>query len=89
MDGRRMLERGAAILGVLGLFGVLPFYLAAGLAAPVWAIAALLVFWLALLTLAIRWFRTNPWPVLALPVLAAAVWWATMTLGEAVLDWQA
>jgi hypothetical protein len=89
MDGRRILERAASTLGVLGLFAVLPFYVASGLAAPFWAIILLLAFWLALLTTAIRWFTRYPWPILAMPLVAAAVWWVTMTLGESVLGWQA
>ena len=30
-----------------------------------------------------------PWVVLAMPFVAAAVWWLSMTLGESVLGWQA
>ncbi|MDT0215441.1 hypothetical protein Q9R29_16235 [Rothia sp. ARF10] len=89
MDNRRILERVVATLGVLGLLGLLPFYLASGLAAPLWAIALLLAFWLVLLVAAIRWFTRRPWWVLAMPFVAAAVWWLTMTLGESLLGWQA
>ena len=89
MDNRRILERVVATLGVLGLFAVLPFFVASGLAAPLWAVALLLAFWLALLVTAIRQFTRHPWPILAMPFVAAAVWWLTMTLGESVLGWQA
>ena len=89
MDNRRILERVVATLGVLGLLGVLPFYVASGLAAPLWAVVLLLALWLALLVLAIRSFTRRPWLVLALPFVAAAVWWLTMTLGESLLGWQA
>lgn len=89
MDNRRILERVVATLGVLGLFGVLPFYVASGLAAPLWAVVLLLAFWLVLLVTAIRWFTLRPWWILAMPVVAAAVWWLTMTLGESLLGWQA
>lgn len=89
MDNRRILDRVVATLGVLGLFGVLPFFVAAGLAAPLWAVVLLLAFWLVLLVVAIRRFTRRPWLVLALPFVAAAVWWLTMTLGESVLGWQA
>ena len=68
---------------------MLPIYAASGLAAPLWAIALLLSFWLVLLVTAILRFTRSPWLVLALPVLAAVVWWAVMTLGERVLGWQA
>jgi len=89
MDGRRILERVVATLGVLGLLGVLPFFVASGLAAPLWAVVLLLILWLALLVVAIRQFSRMPWLVPALPFVAAAVWWLTMTLGESVLGWQA
>lgn len=89
MDGRRLLQRSASTVGVLGLFAVLPFYAAAGLSAPLYAVALLLAFWLALLTTAIRWFTRWPWAILAMPFAAAAVWWLTMTLGESFLGWQA
>ncbi|MFW5469986.1 hypothetical protein ACOCJ4_08080 [Knoellia sp. CPCC 206435] len=89
MDGRTVVERLAAGLGVLGLLAVLPFYISSGLAAPFWAIVVLLVFWAALVLCAVRWFRTRPWLVLVLPLVAAAVWWASMMLGEQLLGWQA
>lgn len=89
VDRQHLLERAAATLGVLGLFAVLPFYIASGLAAPLWAIVLLMAFWLALLATAIRWFTRFPWPILAMPFVAAAVWWLTMTLGESLLGWQA
>lgn len=89
MSGRQILERVAAIVGVLGLFAVLPFYLASGLAAPLWAIVVLLAFWLLLLVTAIRWFTRRPWVILAMPFVAAAVWWLTLTVGEQTLGWQA
>lgn len=89
MDGRRLAERVAATLGVLGLLAVLPFFVASGLAAPFWAVVVLLAVWLLLLVVAIRSFSRSPWLVLVLPVVAAAIWWLTMTLGESVLGWQA
>ena len=41
MDGRRLLERVVATLGVLGLIAALPFYVSSGLVAPLWAIVVL------------------------------------------------
>lgn len=89
MDGQRLLERVVAILGVLGLVAALPFYLASGLVAPLWAIVALLVVWVVLAFCALRWFTRRPWLVLALPFVAAGVWFGAVTLGEQLLDWQA
>lgn len=89
MDGRVLLERAVATVGVVGLLVTLPFYLASGLAAPLWAIVVLMIFWLVLLITAFRWFTSRPWLVLLIPFLAVAVWFGAMTLGEQVLGWQA
>lgn len=89
MDGRRVLERVVATLGVLGLIGVLPFYVLSGLVAPLWAIVLLLLVWAALAVCSVRWFARRPWVVLVLPLVAAAVWFATIILGEQLLGWQA
>lgn len=85
----RIPARIAAVLGVLGLVAVLPFYLASGLVAPVWAIGLLWAVWLALAVMAVRWFTRRPWVVLVLPLLAVAIWWTAITLGEQALGWQA
>jgi hypothetical protein len=45
------------------------------------------VIWVGFAALAVRWFRSRPLAVLALPVLAVAFWWAAMSAGEAWLDW--
>ncbi|MFC7489077.1 MULTISPECIES: hypothetical protein [unclassified Knoellia] len=88
MDGRQVLERAVATLGVLGLIGALPIYVSSGLVAPLWAIVLLLLFWALLAVLSLRWFTRRPWLVLLLPVVAAAVWLLTLTLGEQLLGWR-
>ena len=55
-----VVQRVAAGVGVLGLLAVLPFYLASGLVAPLWAIIVLWVVWLGLGLLSLRWFRSQP-----------------------------
>ncbi|KGN39541.1 hypothetical protein [Knoellia subterranea] len=89
MDGRTILERVVAVLGIAGLFVVLPLYVSSGLVAPLSAIVVLLGFWLLLLVTAIRWFSRRPWVILAFPFVAAAVWWLAITLGEQAFGWQA
>lgn len=84
-----IVERIVAVVGVVGLLATTPFYIASGLVAPLWAILLLWVFWLALATLALRWFRARPWLVLLLPFVAAGIWWLSLTLGENLLNWQA
>lgn len=86
---RRIPERVAAAVGALGLLAVLPFYVSSGLVAPLWAIIVLLGIWAALAICAYRWFTRRPWVVLVLPVVAVAIWFAVLTLGEQVLGWQA
>lgn len=76
-------------LGVALLVAALPFYLASGLMAPLWAIGVLLLIWVVLFALACRWFRRHPYRVIILPVVAAAVWFGGMTAGELLLDWTA
>lgn len=89
MDGRQILERVVATLGVLGLVAALPIYVSSGLVAPLWAIVVLLLVWAALAVCSVRWFTRRPWVVLLLPFIAAVVWFAALTLGEQVLGWQA
>jgi hypothetical protein len=73
-----------AALAVIGFF-----YLSSGLIAPLWAVIVLLVIWVGLVVLGVVWFRTHPWRVLALPVVAVAIWYAVITLGERLLGWTA
>lgn len=73
-----------AALAVIGVF-----YASAGLVAPLWAVIALLVFWVLLVVLGIRWFRRRPLRVLPLPFVAVIVWLGVVTLGERLLGWTA
>jgi hypothetical protein len=77
-------------LGLAALLAALPFYLASGLMAPGWAVALLLLIWLALLILAIvLLFRRRPVAVLVTPVVAWLVWFGGLTAGENWLGWTA
>ena len=75
---------GVAMVAMLVLA---PFFLAAGLMAPVWAVVGLIVVWLVLFVLGCVWFRRRPLWTLPIPVLAVLIWWGTMTAGEAWLGW--
>ncbi|GHJ47847.1 hypothetical protein Cs7R123_51890 [Catellatospora sp. TT07R-123] len=86
------LSTGARIARVVGLAGHLllsVWYAASGLLAPGWAVAVLMVVWAALFIASIRWWRTRPWWVLAVPVAALAFWLGLLTAGEAWLGWTA
>jgi hypothetical protein len=80
-------------LGWLGLAAhlvTLVFYLSSGLLAPGWAIAVLLVIWVALLVMAIRLLRARkPLSVLLIPIVAWLIWFGALTAGERFLDWTA
>jgi hypothetical protein len=79
----------AAAVALLALLLQAPFFFSAGLVAPGWAVVVLVVVWLALLVLGVLWFRRRPWWVVPLPLLAAAVWFGSISAGEAWLGWTA
>jgi hypothetical protein len=86
--GRRLGAGIAAAFAALlhGIVGI--FYLGSGLVAPAWAVVALVAFWVALAVLIWRG-RTRGPVVLAIPFVAAALWWLAITLGESFLGWTA
>jgi hypothetical protein len=65
------------------------WYAASGLIAPPWAVAALLVIWVLLLIVGLRLRARRPWWMLAVPVLAVAIWVAVVSAGETFLGWTA
>jgi hypothetical protein len=83
------LRRSGSFIGMAGMACAGFLYFASGLVAPGWAVVVLCVFWLALLVLGFRWFMTRPLHVLALPLVAVAVWFAAITAGAALLGWNA
>jgi hypothetical protein len=64
-------------------------YLASGLVAPAWAVVLLCLVWVGLLVLGVRWFMTRPLRVLALPFVAAALWFGLLTAGALLFGWTA
>jgi hypothetical protein len=78
-----------SFLGMGGMACVLFLVLASGLVAPWYGVVALAVVWVVLLVVGVRWFMTHPWRVAALPVVMVVVWFATVTTGAALLDWNA
>jgi hypothetical protein len=79
----------AAATGMVLMLVLLPVFLASGLLAPAWAVAALTAGWVALLATGVMWFRRRPWRVLVLPFVAAALWLAVMYVGGVFLGWSA
>ncbi|WP_433364562.1 hypothetical protein ACQPZX_34185 [Actinoplanes sp. CA-142083] len=75
-------------VGLAALLATLVLYAASGLLAPGWAIALLLVVWLALLAVAIWLLRSRrPLAVLLVPVAAVLIWFGALTAGENLLGW--
>lgn len=71
------------------MVAVLPFYLASGLVAPLWAVVALVLCWTGLVYLVVRWRRSHPYRVLVVPVVAMGWWFLVISAGEAWLGWTA
>lgn len=87
-----MESRAAAIAAWAGLAVHLVLgvgYAFTGLLAPSWAVALLWVIWLALLVAAVMLRRRRPWWTAAVPLVAAALWFLAITLGEQLLGWTA
>ena len=76
-------------LAMIGMAGCFFLYVVSGLLAPWYGVALLLVIWVVLFVVACRWWTRHPKGTLLLPLIAVAVWFAVLTLGEALLDWTA
>lgn len=85
----RGLRIGAAVLAAIGMLAVGVFYLASGLVAPIWAIVVLWLIWLGLAWYGLRLARAGSYLVLAVPIVAGAIWYLVLTVGEQALGWQA
>ena len=75
-------------LGLHVAVGVFP-YGASGLVAPLPGLVVLGIIWIALLVVVLRWRPANPWMTLLAPAGAVAIWFAVLSLGEAVFGWTA
>lgn len=83
-----MAQRVAALIG-LGAHLVLAiwYFLYTPLFAPLPGSIVLWATWLGLLVLAVHWWGQHPFRVLAVPLVAAAVWMTGVWLGTAVFGW--
>jgi hypothetical protein len=70
-----------------GLACLLFGYVASLIAVPWGAVAALIVVWLVLFALAIRWFTPHPVRSAWLVVVGVVVWFGWLALGAAVWGW--
>ena len=76
-------------VAMMGMAGTFFLYAVSGLLAPWYGVVLLLLVWVVLFVVACRWWTPHPKLMLLLPVAAVAIWFAVLTLGEALLDWTA
>lgn len=79
----------AAVVAALAMLFIGWVFLASGLIMPGWAVTGLLVLWAVLVWQGVRLARAGSYRVLALPLVAAAVWLLTAWVGGALLGWTA
>lgn len=75
--------------GMGGLATTFFLYAASGLVAPWWAVVALLLVWVGLLVLAVRWWTPHPTWLVWLALGSAVLWFAVLVAGARFLDWSA
>lgn len=68
---------------------LVPFTVASGLIAPLWAVVGLYAVWAAATVLLVRTARRRPFAAPLVPLANAAVLWLVIMLGERVLGWTA
>jgi hypothetical protein len=86
---RLNLRNSGSFIGIAGIAVMAFLYFFSGLVAPLWAVIVLNVIWLVHLVLGCRWFVTHPVRVLFLPVSLAVIWFGSIYVGGALLDWTA
>jgi hypothetical protein len=87
----RGVEKAAVVVGFVlhAVIGFVPFAVS-GLVAPLWGVAVLGVYWVALLIAGIALVRRGrPILVPLVPVAGLLGWFAFISFGEAVLGWTA
>lgn len=88
LAGRRLVT--GTVIGLaaaLQLVVLVPFTVASGLLAPLWAVVLLYAVWLAGATMLVRTARSRPLVTPVVPLVNAAVVWSVITLGEVWLGW--
>ena len=77
----------AAVVALLAMVPVGFFYAASGLLVPGPWLFLLWVVFLLLVSVGVRLFRRRSYLVLAVPVVAAGLWFGTLSAGEAWWGW--
>ena len=76
-------------VAMMGMAGTFFLYAVSGLWAPWYAVVLLLAIWVVLFVVATRWWTPHPMRTLWVPLIAVAIWFAVLILGEALFDWTA
>jgi hypothetical protein len=85
---RRGLAAAVVVLAaILQLLVLVPFTIASGLLAPLWAVVVLHLVWLAATAALVKVARTRPFVTPAVPIANAALLWLVLTLGDVLLGW--
>ncbi|MEX2533047.1 MAG: hypothetical protein WD360_03700 [Nitriliruptoraceae bacterium] len=87
---RRPLAIVAIAVGfVMQLVVGVPFTVASGLLAPLWAVVVFYVLWIACATVAVRLAHRRPLATPLAPLVNAALLWLSLTAGDVFLGWTA
>lgn len=87
-DAHRLASLVALVFGGLMHAIVGYFVFLTGLVAPWWAWFTMVALWVIGARLLWRW-RTTPIRALFVPIMMAAIWWATIMAGDLWLGWTA
>lgn len=77
------------VASILQLVVLVPFTVASGLLAPLWAVVGIYALGIAAVTTLVAVARRRPLLSPLVPIVHAAVLWGVITFGEAVLGWTA
>lgn len=80
---------GWAFVGLILMAASFFLYGASALVAPWWAVAVLMLVWVAQLVLCLSWFERRPTWLPAVGVFSVVLWFLALVGGAVFLDWSA
>ncbi|MHA7207800.1 hypothetical protein [Arthrobacter sp. MDT1-65] len=84
-----LLYGGVAVVAAAAQLVAGYFYLVSGLAAPLWAVALFLVWWVVLTHVGVKLASRRSYWLVLVPVVAGVTWYGAMVIGGSVLGWRA
>jgi hypothetical protein len=85
--GRALRVAAVAAAAVFQFVVLVPFTVASGLVAPLWAVVMLFAIWATAVAGLVLLARNRPFATLLVPITNMALWWLVMTIGERFLGW--